>query len=107
MPEVLGILCILLALVCVVLCVLQFRQKGVPLNNAYLWASEVARRRLDCAALFRQSAVIFGLIALMMLLIGLECILNTGLLLIGVGPLVAAALIYAVVSSIRIARQGK
>ncbi len=102
---VVGVFCLLLGVGCAVLSLFQFLEKGVPLNNAYLWASESQRRGLDLPALFRQSAITLALAAVLMLLIGAECLLHTDVLLIFVGPVTLATLLYVILSSVRMARR--
>ncbi len=101
MPLIIGIIFIILAIVCAVISLLQFLEKGFLFNNAYLWASKPERRRMEKKPYYRQSAIVFGLVAAAMLFLGLECILNTGVLMIFVGLFYVAALVYAIVSAIR------
>ncbi len=84
-----------------VISVLQFKEKGFVFNNAYIFASKQEREKMDKKPYYRQSAIVFGLIFAMFFCGFLECILSTGKLWIGEAAFAAAAIIYAVVSSIK------
>ena len=54
-----AIFLIILALICFVLGYLQINQKGILLNNAYLYASEQERQKMNKKPYYRQSGIIF------------------------------------------------
>ncbi len=102
MDIIIGIILIVLGLGCIVISLLQFREKGFLFNNAYIWVSEDQRQSMDKKPYYRQSAIAFALAAAILLLVGVECIFNTGVLMIFVGLFAVAALVYAIVSSVRL-----
>ena len=51
-----SILCLLLSAVLLVLGIFQLRGKGVPFNNAYLFASSKERETMNKAPYYRQSS---------------------------------------------------
>lgn len=79
----------------------QFHEKGFLLNNAYLYASDEERRRMDKKPFYRQSAIVFTFIGVAFLLNGLELILKTGWLFYVVLLALLIAIVYAIVSSVR------
>ena len=104
------IILIIMSLVAFVLSFFQLMEKGFLLNNAYLYASEEERKRMDKnkelkKPYYRQSGICF-------LLMGLGCVTNAaasvtswGWLYILGGILIAVVLIYAIVSSVLINRR--
>ena len=90
-----------LAIVLLVIGLLSFLEKGVLLNNAYLFAPKQERERMDKKSLYRQSAVVFSLFAAAFLCMALEAAFMTGWLWICAGAICIAALAFAIKSSIR------
>ena len=62
----------LLAGVSLIFSVLHFWQKGVLLNNDYLYLSDEERKNKDKKPYYRQSAVVFFIIFLVFLSLGLN-----------------------------------
>lgn len=81
----------------------SFREKGFLFNNAYLYASKEERETMDKSPHYRQSAICFLFIGILFFIIGLEAILHTGWLIYLEIVFTAAVIIYAIVSSIKIA----
>lgn len=96
-----AVVCGILAAVSLGISIRSFREKGFLLNNAYLWASRQERERMNKKPHYRQSAIVFALLAALFLCLAIECVLQTGWLWIAAVVLAAAALVYAVVSSIK------
>ena len=102
---------LLLALGSFVLSWLQFKQKGFLLNNAYILASREERRAMDQnpeskRPHYRQSGVVLLLLGTAFLLYAGYMALELRFLLAGFWLAVIAALIYAVVSSVKDALHG-
>ena len=77
------------------------------LNNAYIYASEEERKTMDKKPYYRQSAVVFSLLSAVFTVVGLSLVLRKdGLLLLEL-PLAAGAVVYAIVSSLRLSRAPK
>ena len=57
------IICGILAIVCLIISILSFKEKGFLFNNAYIWASKQERDAMDKKSYYRQSAIAFALCA--------------------------------------------
>ncbi|MBD5161626.1 MAG: DUF3784 domain-containing protein [Oscillibacter sp.] len=87
----------------------QFREKGYLFHNAYFWATQEERRRMDEAPeskmpYYRQSGFAFLLIGILFLVFAVY--LATGWIwtLFAFSLAVIIAVVYAVVSSVKIER---
>lgn len=97
-----AIIAFVLAAVCLYLAIRHFMQRGFLLNNAYIFASKSERERMDKKPHYRQSAILFSLLAVAFLASGLSAVLRSDKpFLYAVLPICAIAIVYAVVSSIR------
>ena len=92
-----SVICFILAGICLILCILQFAEKGICFNNAYIFASEEERKRMNKKPHYRQSAIGFAFIGCALILIGLYAIFQS-YFAIGLAVL---SLIYAIISSIK------
>ena len=95
----------ILALVCFVLSWRQFHEKGYLFNNAFIYASREEREQMDKKPYYRQSAVALLLVGLIFTLNTANVLLQTRWLFWAVLSLAAAAILYAAVSSVLIARR--
>ena len=87
---------------------LQFKEKMILLNNAWIYASKKERETMNKTPHYRQSGVVFALIGLNFLIDAIGCILhNADLMLYAVIIISVIAVIYAIVSSIRIEKKNK
>lgn len=84
-----------------IISVLQFKEKGFVFNNAYVFASKRERETMNKKPYYRQSAIVFALIFAMFFCIFLECILSSGWIWMVGTAFAAAAIIYAIVSSMK------
>ncbi len=101
MAELIGtVICSIFAAACIIICVSQFKEKGFLFNNAYIWASKQEREKMDKKPHYRQSGIVFAFLSAIFICDAIECVLKTGWLVWIVGALVAAVLIYAIVSSV-------
>lgn len=96
---VFAAVCGVLALVCLTISVMQFREKGYLFNNAYIWATKEEREHLNKKPHYRQSAIAFAIATALFLIMAIECILLTGWLWLLVMILAGILLVYAIVSS--------
>ncbi len=85
----------------------HFAERGVLLNNAYLYASEKERRAMDKKPYYRQSAIVFCLLGIVFVIIGLAVIFQNSKLFLLEAVFIAAAVIYAIVSSVKISKRKK
>lgn len=96
-----AIIIALIAAVCCVISIRQFREKGFLFNNAYLYASKQERESMDKKPHYRQSGIVFAFLTSIFLCLAVEIILETGWLFYIMWILVAVLILYAIVSSIK------
>ena len=104
---VIAIIFGVVAIFCCALAVFQFCGKGFLLNNSYIYASPEEREKMDKKPYYRQSGVVFCFIGAVFAINAVEVILQTGWLSWGVFGVIAAAVIYAIVSSVLIGKKQK
>lgn len=85
----------------------QFEEKGFLFNNAYIWASKEEREKMDRRPHYRQSAIVFCLLSAVFLVIGISVVFQNNKIQLLEIPLLIGALIYAIVSSIKIEKRTK
>ncbi len=83
----------------------SFMQKGYLFNNAYIYSTKEQRDNMDKKPYYIQSGVVFSILSAAMLADGLNFIFKKNYFVIAAIILFTAALIYAVVSSIIIAKK--
>lgn len=94
-----AIICSVLAIVCLMISIMSFNEKGFLFNNAYIWTSRPERETMDKKPYYRQTAIAFALCTALFFVMALECVLFTGWLWLVVGILAAVLLVYAIASS--------
>lgn len=87
--------------------IFYFAEKGFLFNNAYIWSTKEERKKMDKSPYYRQSAIVFCLISAVFLVIGISVVLQDYKIQLLEIPLIIGALIYAIVSSIRIEKRTK
>ena len=97
----------LITIVCFVFSYLQFKGKGFLFNNAYIYASKQEREEMDKKPYYKQSGVIFFLIGLIFFVNTFDIIFQTDWLIYFVIVVVIVALVYAVVSSVKVENNKK
>lgn len=96
------IICLILAAVFYVAGYFQFREKGILLNNAYLYASAEERISMDKKPHYRQSGIVFCFIGTIFVLNIFQIITGSGLIFYFIIAAAVITLIYTIVSSVRI-----
>ena len=96
-----------LAIGAFVISYLQFKEKGYLFNNAYIWASKEERRKMDenkesKKLHYRQSAVVFLFLGISFLAIAAYFATGWKWIYAVFGLAVIIAVVYAVVSSVKI-----
>ncbi len=102
MDIIVMVICLLIASACFLVSYFQYREKGILLNNAYLYASREEREKMNKRPYYRQSGIVFSLLGIVFLLNAVQvttewnwiCYLS---ILVSI-----VTIIYAVVSSILI-----
>lgn len=85
----------------------QFKEKGILFNNAYLYASKEERATMNKKPHYRQSAIVFTLLGVIFLFYAVTLIFRSGWLFLIDLVLIILLLVYAIVSSVMIARKNK
>ena len=85
----------------------SFMEKGFLFNNVYIYASKQERETMNKKPHYRQSAIVFLLIALIFLLNGLRMLLKIDWIFYISVAVMIITLIYAIVSSITIEKNNK
>ncbi len=101
------VILLLISLIFFVLGYFQYKEKGVLLNNAYIYASKEERNRMNKRPHYRQSAVVFVMIGIMFLLNAIEMFFRIGWMFYVSLGLMIILIIYAIVSSIIINKKYK
>ena len=101
-----AILLIVLSLASIILGVTQLCEKGKPLNNSYIFASEKERAAMDKKPLFRQTGIVLlivgvGLLVTAVLWVALKSVVAFYLLI----PVFTLAVGYSIVSEILMSRK--
>lgn len=103
---ILTIILFVIAFAMFLLSYLQFKEKMVLINNAWLYASKKERETMNKTPHYKQSGVVFMLIGLNFLIDAIGCIMhNKNMMLYTVLIISVIAIIYAIVSSIRIEKK--
>lgn len=104
---IVGIVCIIIAMIVFVIAILQFAEKGFLFNNAYLWASKEERKRMNKNPHYKQSGIVFLLIGIIFLLNALEALFKMNWIFPVVIVICVGTIIYAIVSSVMIEKRSK
>lgn len=88
-----------------ILSMMQFKEKGICLNNAYLFASGEERKRMNKKAHYRQSGIVFALLTAVFSFLTLEILWETGWLWQIIWGVAAVTVLYAIASSVKSALQ--
>ena len=85
----------------------SFQNRGKLLNNAYFYASDAERKTMDKKPYYRQTAVIFLILSAIFIIIGVSVILRNSRINLLELPLILAAVIYAIISTVQLGSQNK
>ena len=104
---IIAIMVFVIAGILAFLSVRSFLQRGFVLNNAYIYASKEERKAMDKKPYYRQTAIVFCLLSVDFILLGLSVVLHNDKIALLQIPVVAGAIIYAIVSSVMISKKSK
>ena len=90
-----------------VLGVRQLQCKGYCFNNAYIFASEKEREQMDKKPYYKQSGVVFLMLAAMLLVNCIHVVVKLDWLFCVSMAIMGAAIVYAVVSSVKTSKKNK
>lgn len=85
-----------------VISIMSFMERGYLINNAYIYASEEERKKMDKKPYYRQSAIVFCLLGVMFAIVGTSIVVQNYQIELLEIPVAAGTVIYAVVSSAKI-----
>ena len=85
----------------------SFMERGVLLNNAFLYASEKERKTMNKKPYYRQSAIVFCILSVVFIVIGLSLVLQNDKIFLFEIPLIVGVIIYAIVSTVQINKRTK
>ena len=102
---IIAIIVFVLSGILLVLSIRHFGEKGFLLNNAWLYASIEQRTAMNKKPFYRQSAIVFCILSAVFIVVGLSLVLQNDRIMLFEIPLISGAIIYAIVSSIRINKQ--
>lgn len=85
----------------------SFLERGLLLNNAFLYASEKERKTMDKKPYYRQSAIVFCILSVVFIVIGLSLVLQNDKIFLLEIPLIVGVIIYAIVSTVQINKRAK
>lgn len=99
--------CSITAIVCLVVGIMQINERGIPLNNGYLDASEEKKKSMNKTPYYRQSGIVFIMLSVIFALISAAVAFQTELLSYLALGVCAAVVIYAIVSAVIIEKSAK
>ena len=102
---IIGIIMFVIAGILILLGIRSFSERGFLLNNAYIYASEEEREKMDKKPYYRQTGIVFCLLSLVFIIIGLSVLLQNYKLELLLIPVVAGTIIYAIVSYVLISKK--
>lgn len=107
MELIISVILFLLSVGSFIIGYAQFKEKGVLLNNAYLYASKEERITMNKKPYYRQSAIVFTIIGLIFFVLAMESIIHSGWLAWVIVGLAFVVIVYAIASSVTIERKNR
>lgn len=101
MTEINVAICALVSLVLFILSFMQFRERGPILNNSMLVSEKRERSKDNLKRWYRQSAIVFLILAFVFLFMGLWVLTDLAIFAWLMGAAILAVLVYAFTSSLR------
>lgn len=101
------IICFVIAAIFYIFGAMHLKEKGILLNNAFLYASAEERKTMDKKPHYRQSGIVFLSIGTIFALNAVQIITMSGKIFYLVIAIAAFTLVYAIVSSILIEKNNK
>lgn len=101
MREINVAICALVSLILFILSFMQFRERGPILNNSMLVSEKRERSKVNLKRWYRQSAIVFLILAFVFLFMGLWVLTDLAIFAWLMGAAILAVLVYAFTSSLR------
>jgi hypothetical protein len=106
--QIVGFIVLLLvSMIAFMISIMQFKEKGVLFNNAFLYASKRERETMDKKPHYRQSAIVFCILGFIFLLNAIQILTYCKELFWGIMLLIMVVIVYAIASSISIDKKKK
>lgn len=102
-----AVILIIISAALFILSVFQFKEKGFLFNNAYLYASEEERKKMNKKPYYRQSGIVFILLGSIFLLNAVQLLTKLNWIFYIVIAVVILTLVYAVISSVKLEKNKK
>lgn len=102
LEMVIVILAFIVAGALLIISIRSFMNRGFLFNNVFLYASKEEREKMDKKPYYRQTAIVFLLLSIVFVIIGLSVVFQDSRINLIEIPFIVAAVIYAIVSTIRI-----
>lgn len=104
---IIAVVCFVLAVLAFGISIRSFQEKGFLFNNVYLYASKQEREELDKKPYYRQSAVTFLMMGIIMLLLGAGILLSWVWMNLLAMAGAVGLLVYVIASDIAITKAAK
>lgn len=102
-----AVILIIISAALFILSFFQFKEKGFLFNNAYLYASEEEREKMNKKPYYRQSGIVFILLGSIFLLNAVQLLTKLNWIFYIVIAVVILTLVYAVISSVMLEKNKK
>lgn len=103
--SITTLILIIISCACFIGAYLHFKEIGPLMNNAYLYASKAERMTMNKSPYYRQSGVVFLILGIIFTLNSIDSLLRTTWMIYLEIPMALGAVVYAVVSTIRIEKK--
>ncbi len=96
---IICVICLIAAVAAFIISILQFKGKGYLFNNAYIFASDEERKRMDKKPYYKQTGIVFLFIGIIFLLNAILVLLRLSWIFYIIIIVGVIAVVYAVISS--------
>lgn len=108
MGELITLIIVLfIAVILLIFSIMSFLERGLLLNNAFLYASKEEREKMDKKPYYKQSAIVFCILSVVFIVIALQILLKNDILFLLEIPLIMSVIIYSIVSTVQINKRSK
>ena len=108
MGELITLIIVLfIAVILLIFSIMSFLERGLLLNNAFLYASKEEREKMDKKPYYKQSAIVFCILSVVFIVIAFQILLKNDILFLLEIPLIMSVIIYSIVSTVQINKRSK
>lgn len=108
MGELITLIIVLfIAVILLIFSIMSFLERGLLLNNAFLYASKEEREKMDKKPYYKQSAIVFCILSVVFIVIALQILLKNDILFLLEIPPIMSVIIYSIVSTVQINKRSK